>query len=113
MKGVRWFTNLDYEERHEDLILYKTYNETEYPKYDHYDAINVDKTKDIPMDYKGAIGVPITYLDKYSPDQFEIVDGLNRYSILDGPTEETRGKYLAQVNGRPTYVRIVIKNKKL
>ena len=115
VSGVTWFTNLDYKKRHEDLILYKTYrgNEAEYPKYDNYNAINVDKTKDIPIDYRGAIGVPITFLNKYNPDQFEIVDGLNRYSILSGPTEETRGKYLAQVNGKPIYVRIVIKNKKI
>lgn len=113
VSGVHWFTNLEINKRHEDLILYKTYNEEEYPKYDNYDAINVDKTKEIPMDYAGNIGVPITFLDKYSPEQFEIIDGLNRYSILVGPTEETKGKYLAQVNGKPTYVRIVIKNKKL
>ena len=75
VKGVRWFTNLDYKERHEDLILYKKYkgNESEYPKYENYDAINVNKTKDIPMDYKGHIGVPITFLDKYNPEQFEII----------------------------------------
>ena len=113
VSGVVWFTNLDINKRHEDLILYKNYSPEEYPKYDHYDAINVDKTKDIPVDYFGNIGVPITFLDKYSLDQFEIIDGLNRYSILDGPTEETKGKYLAQVNGKPTYVRIVIRNKKL
>ncbi len=113
VKGVRWFTNLDYKERHEDLILYKAYRKSEYPKFDHYDAINVNKTKDIPMDYSGAMGVPLTFFDKFSPDQFEIVDGLNRYSILDGPTKETRGKYLAQVDGKPTYIRVVIKNKKL
>ncbi len=113
VKGVRWFTNLDYKERHEDLILYKTYRKEEYPRFDHYDAINVNKTKDIPMDYRGAIGVPLTFLDKFSPDQFEIIDGLNRYSILNGPTEKTRGKYLAQVNGAPIYIRVVIKNKKL
>jgi hypothetical protein len=65
------------------------------------------------MDYKGLIGVPITFLTKFNPEQFEIVEGLNRYSILEGPTEQTRGKYLAQVNGKPIYVRIVIKNKKL
>ena len=110
-----WFTNLDYKKRHEDFILSKTYrgNKNEYPKYDNYNAINVDKTKDIPMDYKGAMGVPITFLNKYNPDQFEIVDGLNRYSILSGPTEKTRGKYLAQVNGKPIYVRIIIRNKKI
>ena len=75
VKGVRWYTNLDYKERHEDLILYKTYygNEDEYPKYDNYDAINIDVTKDIPMDYDGAMGVPITFMDKYNPDQFEII----------------------------------------
>lgn len=112
VKGVRWFTNLDYKERHEDLILYKPFTPEEYPTFDHYDAINVDKTKDIPMGYEGAIGVPITFMDKYNPDQFEIVDGLNRYSILEGPTEDTQGKYLAQVNGKPIYVRIVIKNRK-
>ncbi|MFZ2149580.1 MAG: adenine-specific methyltransferase EcoRI family protein [Minisyncoccia bacterium] len=115
VNGVRWFTNLDYKERHDDLILYRKYygHENEYLKYDHFDAINVDKTKDIPMDYKEAIGVPITFLDKYSPDQFEILDGLNRYSILSGPTNETRGKYLAQIKGKPCYVRVVIKNKRI
>ena len=113
VKGVRWYTNLDFNERHEDLILYKNYTPEEYPKYDHYDGINVDKTKDIPMDYKGNMGVPITFLDKYNPEQFEIIDGLNRYSILEGPTPETQGKYLSQVNGKPIYVRIIIKNKKL
>lgn len=74
VKGVRWFTNLDYSERHENLILYKTYNPEEYPKYDNYDAINVDKVADIPCDYYGVMGVPITFLDKYNPEQFEIVE---------------------------------------
>lgn len=113
VSGVVWFTNLDISKRHEDLELYKKYNPEEYPKYDNYDAINVDKTNEIPLDYTGLMGVPITFLNKYSPEQFEIIDGLNRYSILDGPTEETKGKYLAQVNGNPIYVRIVIKNKKI
>lgn len=113
VSGVVWYTNLEINKRHEDLILYKNYSPEEYPKYDNYDAINVDKTKEIPLDYDGKIGVPITFLDKYNPEQFEIIDGLNRYSILDGPTEETKGKYLAQLNGKPTYVRVVIKNKKL
>lgn len=74
VKGVRWFTNLDYSERHEELILYKNYNPKEYPKYDNYDAINVDKVADIPCDYYGVMGVPITFLDKYNPEQFEIVE---------------------------------------
>jgi len=74
VKGVRWFTNLDYKERHEDLILYKTYNTEDYPTYENHNAINVDKTTDIPMDYDGIMGVPITFLDKYNPEQFEILD---------------------------------------
>lgn len=73
VKGVRWFTNLDYPQRHEELILFKHFSPEEYPQYDNYDAINVDKTSDIPMDYDGVMGVPITFLDKYCPDQFEIV----------------------------------------
>lgn len=73
VKGVRWFTNMDYKERHEDLILYKRYTPEEYPTYDNYDAINVDKTSDIPMDYDGVMGVPITFLDKYNPEQFDII----------------------------------------
>lgn len=73
VKGVRWFTNLDYKERHEDLILFKKYTPKEYPNYDNYEGINVDKTADIPCDYDGLMGVPITFLDKYNPDQFEIV----------------------------------------
>ena len=70
-----WYTNLDHNKRHEDIILYKTYygNESYYPKYDNYDAINVDKVKDIPIDYTGIIGVPITFLNKYNPEQFEIL----------------------------------------
>lgn len=71
--AICWFTNLDIKRRHEEMILYKKYNELEYPRYDNYDAINVDKVVDIPKDYYGMIGVPITYLDKYNPDQFEIV----------------------------------------
>ena len=73
VKGVRWFTNLDYKERHEDLILYKSYNPDEYPNYENFNAINVDKTTDIPCDYFGYMGVPITFMDKYNPDQFEII----------------------------------------
>ena len=73
VKGVRWFTNLDHKKRHEELILYRTYSPDEYLKYDNYDAINVDKTKDIPCDYDGVMGVPITFLDKYNPEQFEII----------------------------------------
>ena len=73
VSGVNWFTNLDIPKHHENLILYKNFTEEEYPKYENYDAINVDKTSDIPQDYNGVIGVPITFLDKYNPEQFEIV----------------------------------------
>ena len=71
--NICWYTNLDYPKRHEDLILYKNYNEAEYPKYDNYDAIDVSKVSEIPVDYEGVMGVPITFLDKHNPDQFEIV----------------------------------------
>lgn len=119
VKGVRWYTNLDYKMRHEDLILYKTYrgNEDEYPKYDNYDGINVDKTKDIPLDYKEVIGVPITFLDKYNPEQFEILG----MSASAGYDEEIVGiALLGEKDARPIinketkYARIfIIKNKKL
>ena len=105
VKGVRWFTNLDYKERHEDLILYKSYSPEEYPKYDNYNAINVDKTSEIPMDYDGVMGVPITFLDKYNPDQFEIV-GLDRY-VEDNPKYGHR----FTINGKETYARILIRRK--
>ena len=74
-RNVGWYTNLDFQARHEELILYKKYygNEEEYPKYDNYDAINVDKTADIPCDYFEKMGVPITYLDKHNPEQFDLI----------------------------------------
>lgn len=73
VSGVVWYTNLEIQKRHEELILYKTYNPSEYPKYANYDAIDVAKTGDIPVDYCGLIGVPITFMDKYNPEQFEII----------------------------------------
>jgi hypothetical protein len=75
--NILWYTNLDYKKRHEPLILYKNYSEEEYPHYDNYDGIEVSKTCEIPMDYKGVMGVPVSFLDKWCPDQFEIVDRLN------------------------------------
>ena len=110
--NVCWFTNLDITKRHEDLILYETYTAEKYPKYDYYDAINVNKVSEIPNDYWDAMGVPITFLDKYNPDQFEIIDGLNRYSILYGKEKYPEAKYLSMINGKPLYVRIIIKRKK-
>jgi hypothetical protein len=71
--GVRWFTNLDLPKRHENLILVEKYNPGRYPHYDNYDAIEVSKTSDIPEDWTGVMGVPITFLEKYNPEQFEII----------------------------------------
>lgn len=106
--GVRWFTNLDYKERHEDIILYKTYygHETEYPQYDNYHAINIDKTKEIPVDYHDAIGVPISFLDKYNPEQFEIVGILHNMDGNDGKRAKREIN-----NGEKVYCRIIIKRK--
>ena len=102
VSGVVWFTNFDINKRHEDLDLYKKYSPEEYPKYDNYDAINVDKTKDIPLDYHGVMGVPITFLDKYNPEQFEIV------KFRKGDDDKD-----LVVNGKSPYFRILIKHKKL
>lgn len=73
VKGVRWFTNLDFKQRHEEFPLYKKYTPADYPKYDNFDAIDVSITKEIPGNYEGVMGVPITFMDKYCPEQFEIV----------------------------------------
>jgi len=110
VSGVVWFTNLDIQKRHEDLILYRIYygNEDEYPKYDNYDAINVDKTKDIPMDYDGPMGVPITFIDKFNPDQFEILGNLGSYAP-DGYSLSSA----IFINGKKIFKRILIKRKKL
>ena len=78
VKGVRWFTNLNNCQRNEELILYKKYNPEDYPTYDNYDAINIDNVNDIPCDYSGVMGVPITFLGKYNPEQFRIIE-LSRY----------------------------------
>jgi len=102
VSGVVWFTNLEINKRHEDLILYKKYNPNEYLKYDNYDAIEVSKTKDIPMDYAGTMGVPITFLDKYNPEQFEII------KFRKGDDDKD-----LSINGKCPYFRILIKNKKL
>ena len=99
-----WLTNLDTSQRHEDIVLSKKYygNEREYPTFDNYDAINVNKTKDIPMDYNGAMGVPITFLHKYNPDQFEVI------KFRKGNDDKD-----LSINGKCPYFRILIKNKRL
>jgi hypothetical protein len=115
VKGVRWFTNLDYEERHEVLVLYKRYTPKEYAKYDNYDAIEVSKTSDIPMDYDGAMGVPITFLDKYNQEQFEIIS-CNDIRLNNNVPYKEHGLIKDKdgtINGKPTYVRLVIRNKKI
>ena len=106
-EGARsyWYTNLDHKKRHEELILWKEYTPEEYPKYDNYDAIEVSKTAEIPKDYAGVMGVPITFLDKYNPEQFEIV-GLDRY-VEDNP----RYGHRFTLNNKETYARILIKHK--
>lgn len=103
VKGVRWFTNLDHKKRHEELLLYKKYNAEEYPKYDNYDAIEVGKTKDIPMDYEGIMGVPITFLDKYCPEQFEIVGQMMTTKV----TEFNFG--YPYIDGKKKFARLLIK----
>lgn len=109
MGSVVWYTNMETAKRHEDLILYKRYSGKEYPKYDNYDAIDVSKVSDIPVDYEGIMGVPITFLYKYNPDQFEIV-GSNRGIDQDPNGIYGRGSYL---NGKETFKRLFIRNKKV
>ena len=111
--NIGWFTNLDINKRHEKLTLWKHYTLEEYPKYDNYDAINVDKVNQIPCDYDGVMGVPITFLDKYNPEQFEIIDGIGRYSILKNEETKANGKYLSMINGKAKYFRILIKKTKV
>ena len=106
-----WFTNLDIKKRHEDLILYKKYNPEEYPKYDNYDAINVNKTNEIPMDYEGYMGVPITFLDKHNPEQFEICGFMNSGEINRGIRYENTPHGRPVVKGKEIYFRIIIKRR--
>ena len=136
VKGVRWFTNMDYVERHKDIDLWKPYTPEEYPKYVNYDAIEVSATADIPEDYFGEMGVPITFLDKYNPDQFEIIGssrwlgrpmseiaekgtyvsgGVRFYLPTDRQTERSTVAYTTEsssaVKYHRMYDRIVIKRK--
>lgn len=117
-----WFTNLDISKRHEDMVLYKTYDPCEYQTYANYEGIEVGRTEHIPMDYKGPMGVPITFLDKYNPDQFEIIGnsrelGIPISSIAEKGTYTQGGPrfYLPNRDGtyRRMYDRLVIRNKRL
>lgn len=118
--NVGWYTNLDTTKRHEKLTLYKKYNAIEYPKYANYEAIEVPRVADIPMDYDGEMGVPITFLDKYNPNQFEIIGSS---LFLGKPMKDIAPKgsfvqggprfYLANTNGtyRRLYDRLVVRRK--
>lgn len=131
VSGVHWFTNLQIDKRAEELILYKKYNPEDYPKYENYDAINVNVTKEIPCDYDGVMGVPITFIDKYNPDQFEIVGlGISNSGIEVGvrPYKPEHKKYRKEIQKRGAvdgdlymiingavevpYARILIRRKK-
>ena len=111
--NIGWFTNLGIKKRHEKIVLRKIYTPEEYPTYDNYEAINVNKTVEIPSDYDGVMGVPISFLDKYNPEQFEIIDARD-YAI----NVKQRGKNTllikdldSAINGKPTYARIAIRRK--
>ena len=117
MKNVPsiWFTNLDHKKRHEELILYKNYTPEEYPTYDNYNAININKTAEIPCDYDGVMGVPITFLDKYNPEQFEIIG--SDFFVKEGLLNEIinpewKGKLdRGYLQGKRLYSRILIRKK--
>jgi hypothetical protein len=113
VEGARsfWFTNLDTRKRHEEVILYKKYSKEEYQNYDNYDAIEVSKVVNIPADYEGVMGVPITFIDKYNPKQFEIIDiNPHFFSVVEqGLPKPSQLKIIGQ---KDPFARILIKNKK-
>lgn len=106
MGYVVWFTNLDHFKRHEELKPYRAYNPEDYPQYDNYDAIEVSRYLDIPADYDGVMGVPITFLDKHNPDQFEII-GMDRPLVFEMTGRVSRFR----LKVREVYARIVIRKK--
>ncbi len=103
--AIAWYTNIDIHKRHEELILYKHYSPTEYPRYDNYDAINIDKVTDIPCDYTGLMGVPITFLDKHNPEQFELV------GVANHGVDSQYDLFAPKLKGKELYTRILIKRK--
>ena len=102
-----WYTNLDTERRHEDMTLFRRYSPEVYPKYDNYDAIEVSKTADIPCDYYGIIGVPITFMTKHNPEQFSIVGVLNSGSANEYDFAK------AILNGKQLYARVLVQRKQV
>ena len=116
MGNICWFTNIDIEKRHEEMILYHNYTPEKYPKYDNYDAIEVDRLANIPKDYYDVMGVPITFINKYNPNQFEII-GHTASSDKSPEVEKlrTNPKYRSagRINGKAKYHRIFIRRKKI
>jgi hypothetical protein len=129
-RNVTWFTNMDIAKRHKNIICYKQYNEEEYPTYENYEAININRVKEIPIDFDGAMGVPITFLDKFNPEQFEIIGlGISNSGLEFGvrPYKEEHKKYRKEIQKRGAvdgdlymmtdgvvnvpYARIIIRNK--
>ena len=111
--NILWYTNLGHQKQNEELILYKEYNELDYPKYDNFNVINIDKVKDIPIDYKEAMGVPISFIGKYNPNQFEILN-CNNFTSNDKAPFKPNGLLAngsASLNGKAKFTRIVIKKK--
>ena len=124
LRSVNWFTNLDHKKRHEELILYRRYTPEDYQHYDNYAAINVDRVADIPCDWDGAIGVPISFLDKHNPDQFEILGITDRdnnsglktkeYTVYDAPNPNDlnrRGVIAVGDSLKSTYARLLVRRK--
>ena len=110
VKGIRWWTNVKEVINNEPLNLYKRYSFEDYPKYENFDAINVDKVADIPMDYDGIMGVPITFLDKYCPTQFEIIDiNPHFFSIVEQGLPKPKQLTLHNVGKKDPYARILIR----
>lgn len=111
--NICWYTNLDIEKRHEDLILFRNYTPENYPHYDNYDAIEVSKVADIPCDYDGAMGVPITFMDKFNPEQFEILGATESEGkgFSNGLWIEDSKVAQPLINGERKYKRIFIKRK--
>ena len=111
--AISWFTNLEHSKRNDEIILYKKYTPEEFPKYDNYDAIEVSRVCEIPKDYNGVMGVPITFLGKYNPSQFEIVDprdftDVERLKLKNSMLIKDKD---SAINGKPTYARIAIRKK--
>lgn len=103
MGNICWFTNLDFSKRHEPLLLYKRYTPEEYPHYDNYDVINVNKVAEIPYDYSGVMGVPITFMSKYCPEQFELV------GIANHGCDNAYDLFKPIINGKEKFTRVLIK----